>query len=48
MRRAASEVEEVIRDFEKLGSSVGGEDGEREEERCSNVEEMIPVSSVLV
>ena len=37
-----------MRDFEKLGSSIGGEDGEREEERCSSVEEMMPVSSALV
>ena len=46
--RAAREVEEVMRDLEKLESSVGGVEREKEEERCSSVEEMMPVSSALV
>ena len=43
-RSAAREVAEVMRDLERLDSSVPGV-GERDGERCSRVEEMMPVSS---
>lgn len=43
-RSAAREVEEVMRDLERLDSSVPGV-GDSDGERCRRVEEMMPVSS---
>lgn len=46
-KKAAREVEEVIIDFARLDNSTDGS-GERDGERCRSVEEMIPVSSILL